>query len=445
MIVNVFVLCMKTTNHSIIIVVPYQPTHSPFFPTPPNVIVSEYLPVGKRGKILTTLNYAWQFGQLLIILFAYLTLGTGGDFTGGGGDGDGESGSDGDLNINTPENNRPWKIFVILAASPTIIAIVMSYLYVPESPRWLLSKGRTGDALKTLRHVATMNGHDANTIFPLDQTNLVEGKENEEGNICELIKPAWRNITLLIVIVWSISGFFYFGAIQIATDISSSSSSSESTSSSSSSDNEQYDYYYTLDYIPIVFGAVFEAFSQVFPTLFIDTIGRKPFQTVSYFVAAMAMLSYGLMPSSSTSSLHIGQETMIIVTRMAGSVTFVTMSVQISELLPTSLRGKGHGLASLCQRMGGLASPYLVQSSTLGRGWTGGIIAATCLVALTAVCFLPETKKQIFGGVVEHIVVSEQQQDNDDVNDEEIGREIIRNVNKHVTTSRLQSSIASSE
>jgi len=48
-------------------------------------------------------------------------------------------------------NTWAWRIPSVLQATPSVIQIVLVW-FMPESPRWLVSKGREAEALKTLAY-----------------------------------------------------------------------------------------------------------------------------------------------------------------------------------------------------------------------------------------------------------------------------------------------------
>ena len=50
------------------------------------------------------------------------------------------------------EHEGVWRIMLVVAALPAL-ALMFGMLRVPESPRWLISKGRTGEALAVLRTI----------------------------------------------------------------------------------------------------------------------------------------------------------------------------------------------------------------------------------------------------------------------------------------------------
>jgi hypothetical protein len=71
-----------------------------------------------------------------------------------------------------------------------------SIMFVPESPRWLLTQHQHDKALDVLRKAAKMNGKDPDVLFPLDSVLVQEAEESE--SFCDLFQPAWLKTTLLL-------------------------------------------------------------------------------------------------------------------------------------------------------------------------------------------------------------------------------------------------------
>ena len=137
--------------------------------TVPFDILAEILPASRRGKNLLVIEYFWTVGVLFVVCIAYYTLGDGN-----------KAGS--------------WRIFVVICTIPCWFSVLIGYFYVPESPRWLCSKGRYEEALIIIRHAAETNGKDVDLLFP-EGTEL-QHEEEEESDFCELFSPRWRYTTI---------------------------------------------------------------------------------------------------------------------------------------------------------------------------------------------------------------------------------------------------------
>lgn len=55
---------------------------------------------------------------------------------------------------------RDWKALVMITSFPLFLVPVVLYLFVPESVRWLASKGKLQEAATTLQKIAKFNGHE---------------------------------------------------------------------------------------------------------------------------------------------------------------------------------------------------------------------------------------------------------------------------------------------
>ena len=124
--------------------------------TVPFDILAEFLPTENRGKYLLMIEYYWTLGSMVVPIIAYFAF----------------------------EVIYSWRIFVIICAIPCVLSLIASMKYVPESPRWLIMKGRNEEAVEILKYAATINGIDAIQAFP--DGCIIECKEEEYSNIREL-------------------------------------------------------------------------------------------------------------------------------------------------------------------------------------------------------------------------------------------------------------------
>ena len=96
-----------------------------------------------------------------------------------------------------------------------ILKIVPS-TQVPESPRWLFSRGQSEKALEILRHAAKVNGRNPDDVFPIGLQFVDDpNDEKEMTSITALLRPEWRRMTLAIWGVWAGKSFMYWGTMQL--------------------------------------------------------------------------------------------------------------------------------------------------------------------------------------------------------------------------------------
>jgi len=149
--------------------------------TVPFDTLAEFVPSSERGTSLLKIEYFWTGGTLLVPVLAYFSLSEGDDSTPNG-----------------------WRLFVVLCGLPCLVSTLLGIVYVPESPRWLMTKGKHGKALGILRDAARRNGKNPMELFP-EHARLVDDGEKEGAhcNFCELLAPQWRRITLTLWGTWA--------------------------------------------------------------------------------------------------------------------------------------------------------------------------------------------------------------------------------------------------
>ena len=91
----------------------------PLFQSPMNILC-EISNISKRGFVICVICVAWSLGQILFPLIGWLVA--------------------------------SWKIMKIVSVAPLAL-FFFSWKMLPESPRWLISKGRTQEAAVIMRLV----------------------------------------------------------------------------------------------------------------------------------------------------------------------------------------------------------------------------------------------------------------------------------------------------
>lgn len=70
---------------------------------------------------------------------------------------------------------------------------------LPESPRWLLAKGRIEELKKIIETAARWN---KKTLPPNYEKTLIVPEEETSGSLLDLFKPEYLRTTLLLLIAW---------------------------------------------------------------------------------------------------------------------------------------------------------------------------------------------------------------------------------------------------
>ena len=148
--------------------------------------IAELIPNRERGYRLLLLGYWWTLGTMAVPVLAWVGL----------------------------KEESSWRAFVLLCSIPCILSTILTYFWVPESPRWLVAKGRQGEALDVLRKAAVTNGLEPMERFP-ETLMLYDHQVDEEvHSIKALFQPEWRRMTFLLWSTWTGLAFLYWGTIQ---------------------------------------------------------------------------------------------------------------------------------------------------------------------------------------------------------------------------------------
>ncbi len=280
-------------------------------------VFAEFLPTSHRGVKLLHIEYFWTAGSLATPLFAYLTLET------------------------------SWRIFVVLCAVPCLISGIMGICLVPESPRWLLSRGRHEEAKSILRSAASANGIDPDTLFHTNVT--LKDEQAESSNFLDLLSQKWRRNTLFLWGTWIGYAIGYYGTILAVTRIF------DDDAMNDAQDDNGVPHF---NYQAIFVSASAEILGLMVVINTVDSLGRVPSQVMSYLFGGTLLFTLSILSTLTSNSAVL--TTLSFFARAFEMMGSCVTWVSTAEIYTTEVRTTGHASSNAMGRTGAFFSPYLV-------------------------------------------------------------------------------------
>ncbi|XP_069464972.1 solute carrier family 22 member 7 isoform X2 [Ambystoma mexicanum] len=294
----------------------------------------EWVDTANRTKAGILNGLFWSIGNMLLSLLAYLI--------------------------------RDWRYLLIVVTSPCILGII-SIWWLPESARWLLSKGKVKEAHAHLLRCSTMNRKKhLSSKISTEVLSKIAQEENTGTNysFIDLFRtPVMRKISLCTGVIWFGVALAYYGISLNITGFG-------------------LDIYTTH----FIYGAI-EVPAKLSLYIFITKGGRQCSQAWSLIITGFSIGINTVIPHS-VSQLRT---TIAILGKAFSEASFACIYLYTAELYPTVLRQNGIGYNAFSARIAVSVAPLIL---LLDDVWQPLPQVIYCFVAilcgLMAFC-LPET------------------------------------------------------
>ncbi|XP_075684793.1 solute carrier family 22 member 13-like [Rhinoderma darwinii] len=256
---------------------------------------------------------------------------------------------------------RNWRLLQIACSAPS--ALLFFYIwFLPESPRWLLTKGRNEKAKTLLQQAARINKQELSEDL-LKQ--LEEGKETKSGNMIDLFRiPTLRKKTLIMCLVWFVNSLVYYG---LSLNVGSFG----------------LDIYLTQ----LIFGAV-EIPARLGSMFTVQVFGRRLSQSVYLLLGGTACLIITAIPKE----FSIGITVLAVIGKFATASSYSVCYIYAAELFPTIIRQNGVGLCSMTARVAGIIAPLISLLDKYHPAIPMAIYGSGPIIGGLLGLLLPETK-----------------------------------------------------
>jgi putative MFS transporter len=268
-----------------------------------------------------------------------------------------------------------WEYMFLVGGIPGLI-VTFLILRLPESPRWLISKGRFSEAENVIKGIEAStpkrNLDPEREVGEINQrvAHLLDGLQGQKkGSWKELFSAFYRGRTLVVWLLWASSYF-------IANGIN----------------NWLPSLYKTVYHLPLQESLRMASLSNVLSVLavlacafLVDRIGRRRWAMISFLVSGVLLAALGILGAGSPWSVMVLASSAYAV---MGSTT-VLLYLYTPEIYPTRMRAIGTGLATSWLRAASAAAPAIVGVVLTGQGIAAVFLMFACV---SVIGFLATTR-----------------------------------------------------
>jgi len=270
---------------------------------------------------------------------------------------------------------RDYHIHLQFISALVFVGCVILY-WLPESPRWLIAKGRMDDAKKILSDASKKNGK------PLEPEQIILTKPNvaaSQGGFPDIMKhPTLRLQTLIMYFNWFTTAFIMYGLALSWQELTDGL------------------------FLNFLIGTLLDFPAKTLAMLLVQHVGRKyPYMVCSCITGTMFLLTLFFERDVYPSNWPI------VVLALIGNFTttccFAILYMYTGELMPTTVRAAGVGSCSLVSKVGGTLSTTVAALAEVNPAIPTLIFTTMALLSAAMSAILPETKDRPMPATIDDV------------------------------------------
>ncbi|XP_019712390.1 solute carrier family 22 member 5-like isoform X1 [Hippocampus comes] len=271
---------------------------------------------------------------------------------------------------------RSWRLLLVASAIPGLV-FIFTWWVIPESPRWLLQKGRVKEAEIVICRAAKMNKiHAPDVIFKtVDASELLQ-KSDEDKRVytfMDLIRTTnLRNITGLGFFIWIAISMVYYGLSLNTSNLKGN------------------------IYLNCLVSAATDAVAYIATFVLMNRAPRHTLLCVNLMFSGLTLLVVKLVPEDT----HAAFQVLVLMGKLGVSVGHSFIYFFFTELYPTVVRNTGLGVLSTSGRIGTIVCPYILHIGIYSKVLPYIIFGSFSIIAAILSLVLPDTRNCKFPDLI---------------------------------------------
>ena len=297
-------------------------------------LLAEFAPRRQRGTLLASMIGVWTLGYVVAFLVGDALRALGPD---------------------------AWRWMLGSSAIPAAIVMLLR-IGAPESPRWLVSRGRTEEALRVVRRY----------VHPDCGLEGLEPSAEARTDYSALFSRRYLRRTLFACLFWACQIMPYFAISTFIPEIFKALG-------------------FRDEFTSALFYNLFQLAGAIVGVAVMQLLRRRSFVIWSFAAMAVCLLFLGVWPSAPAALATIAFLVFAFVNSGSGNLE----SVYPSEIFPTEVRASGVGLAAAASRIGAAGGTFLLPIALAAWGTGPAMLVGAGILVLgfvVSVLWAPETR-----------------------------------------------------